>query len=960
MTYLKQTMGTTNNTSETVIRKPMLADWKINQALTWGILLITLLSSYFYYQLLQQQFERMRKLAGLSDQQLIRQLQSSSTSQLKQLASTIAAQQNIIQSIAADNTQQLSSMFDQFGEQLLATTQVDYLGFYRLNQQPLAIWTDKTSDRGLSQQINRWLNEVDLSGNNQSIFFCLINCRYYLVTALQLNQKKVGYLVVSISFTRLLNQLDLPANRIISILSPAHNRETSTDTMVYKWGYTLHPGTGDVHAEKILREFSKKYASINAEQPLLSSFSFQRFYQLAFYPVQRADNSYLIILDDISDSMFALFRGCLIFALAVFSVLLLIQLMFNRKIRLLNLPTAGDSAQQALVENSTSTASGFRPETSYTTLQQLETLKKYNQDVNLELAHQMICLSHEKSLLNNILDQTHAIIMTLQSDGSIQSVNGFGEKISGYSAAQLSTKKFTELYPDNSTSATDDQFKIVALASGEISDFQHEAHLKVRDKTDRIIMWQHSRLPVVNAEAPLILSTGIDISDIKKLERNLSWLINYDALTSLFNRRRFENELDAALIWAKNNHSDGTLLTIDLDNFKDINDACGHKVGDIILRKVASTLKVLTREFYHSSNIISARLGGDEFAIILRNIDQDGAIQLAKRIIKALNNISHMHRQVSFQLSSSIGIATFSGAENIPNDLLSNANFARNQAKIEGRNQFHTFKAEHSHLEKTHYRMFWREKIENALKTDGFILHFQPILNIHHSTISHYETLLRMSDDNNELVTPALFIDIAEKFGLIQQIDSFIIAAAIAKQGALRRNGHDVTLAINLSSRAFDDPELFNKIQRAITSSHANPEHLIFEITETGEVSNIVEAKQIMTHIQSLGCKFSLDDFGIGFSSFYHLRKLPFEYVKIDGSFVHDLANNSDNQILVQALSEVAIGFNKLTVAEFVDSTQTLEILKQAKVNYAQGYLIGKPSEKIPVDEPDFYKSRRP
>jgi len=949
-------MGTSNDHStQSVNPETRAARWNIDFRVTSGILLLTILASYLYYQLLQKEYQQLGQLTSLNDQQLIQQIQASTSLQLTRLSSLIATQPAITQSLATDNTQQFRAMLDPFAQQLLADKNIDYLGFYGLDHKALAIWTDKTTDRGLPQQIEQWLNLLRQSDHNQSVFFCLVDCRLYQLTTLQFNQQKTGYLILSSSFGQWLNQLDLPQSRIISILTPAMNRATSTDTMVYKWGYSLQTSSDSVRAEKILREFSKKYASIDSGQARLTSYSFQRLYQLSRYPVQHAENSYLIILDDITQSALSLILSCLIFSLSFFSALVLIQLFLNRQQQ----PhlSATNLVPQP-VETSQRTDATL-PEESSTILQQLDTLKKYNQDINLELAQQMIRLDQEKGLLNNILEHTQAIIMTLDSDGQIVSTNHYLETISGYSDDELCAKKFTELYPENSTDGVDDEKKIHAIGSGSISSYQHEAELKPKEKSNLIILWQHSRMPAENGQTGLILSTGIDITDIKKLEKNLSWLINYDALTSLFNRRRFENELDAALNWARNNNGDGTLLTIDLDNFKDINDSCGHKVGDIILRKVASTLKSLTREFFSSSNIICARLGGDEFAIILRNIDQEGAVQLARRIIKALNNISHMQRQVSFQLSSSIGVATFSGAGNNPNDLLSNANFARNQAKIEGRNQCHTFKAEHSHLEKTHYRMFWREKIENALKTNGFILHFQPILNIHHSNISHYETLLRMSNDNNELVTPALFIDIAEKFGLIQQIDSFIIASAIAKQGELRRSGHDVTLAINLSSRAFDDPQLFNKIHTAINSNHANPEHLIFEITETGEVSNIVEARDIMTRIQSLGCKFSLDDFGIGFSSFYHLRKLPFEFVKIDGSFVYDLANNSDNQILVQALSEVAIGFNKLTVAEFVDSRQTLEILRQAKVNYAQGYLIGKPSAKIPVDAPDFFNTRR-
>jgi EAL domain-containing protein (putative c-di-GMP-specific phosphodiesterase class I) len=279
------------------------------------------------------------------------------------------------------------------------------------------------------------------------------------------------------------------------------------------------------------------------------------------------------------------------------------------------------------------------------------------------------------------------------------------------------------------------------------------------------------------------------------------------------------------------------------------------------------------------------------------------------------------------------------------------------QAKIMGRNQFYIFREQDSHREQSHHRMIWREKIESALSNGRFILHYQPILDIKNRTISHYEILIRMLDENDEIVSPGVFINIAERIGLIQEIDNFILQSAIKKQGDLLREGHDITFAINLSGRAFDDPKLPQTIENNIREYEAKAENLIFEITETAAVSDIVAAEKMMCRIQALGCQFALDDFGVGFSSFYYLRELPVEYVKIDGSFVNDLPQNTDNQILVRALSEVAIGFNKLSVAEFVDSLQTLHLLSEAKVNYAQGYFIGKPSEQIPVKPPNFYQA---
>lgn len=587
----------------------------------------------------------------------------------------------------------------------------------------------------------------------------------------------------------------------------------------------------------------------------------------------------------------------------------------------------------------------------------LNQLTQYNQDINLELAHQMVTLSEERDQAQKILHNTQAIIMTLKADGSITSINHYGEKVTGYSAKILKGKNFIDLYPDKVPIALKDLQIMASIANGEQQNYSHEARLKCNDGEERIILWLHSRLNKRHDKNPPLLSAGLDITEHKQLENKLSWLADHDSLTSLYNRRRFEEELEDALDWARQNQARGALLYIDLDNFKDVNDSYGHQLGDTILVKVSNTLDSLTRELDLSTHQITARLGGDEFAIILRNIDEEVISVLSQRILSALNTIHHNQDNIRIQLSCSIGIACFPDEETNANELLSNADFAMYQAKLYGRNQYYVFQQQDAQREQSHERILWREKIENAIRNNRFVLFYQPILNIQQRTISHYETLIRMMDDNDELISPEVFISIAERLGLIQEIDYFILMSAIEKQGALLRKGYDITLAINLSGKAFDDPKLFDNIKKAIKKFRARPENLIFEITETAAVSDIIAAEKLMSRIQSLGCQFALDDFGVGFSSFYYLRELPVDYVKIDGSFVKDLANNADNEILVRALSEVAIGFNKLSVAEFVDSLQTLHILSRAKVNYAQGYFIGKPSQEIPVDPPNFYRA---
>ncbi|MCK5663321.1 MAG: EAL domain-containing protein, partial [Thiotrichaceae bacterium] len=936
--------------------------------------LLTLIISFLYYSQLKTQFESSRNQLQLHEEQLVNLFNTQSIHQFKLLQKLISSISQVNQAIKLTDSISLIDSFKPFWSELKSTHNVIFTGFYDLKHQPIATWHQTEFEKSQQFQISGWIDTVQHTQKSQLSVGCSSQCDRYFISPILVDNVSAGYLVIALPLTNPLNSYSDLTNRVTGILSPALNPESSTDVLVFKWGYHINGNSIQDRYQSVLQEFAKTFPAITGNKQLIKASIKQHQYELNLYPSKLLDKSLLIVLDDVSADIKKLHLNVLQFTLitfvVLFSLLSLLLLTLKSNTHKLEKPSKNptlDSPAKSTIDDTehlnrqiTTLQNNIasQAESSLMLNSQFDSLKKHNENINLKLAKQKVDLTHERKRVNKILDNTQAIIMQLQKDGTIAGINNFAESITGYSAADLIGKNFIDLYADNAPLPLKDLERLASMKPGQQQLHRHEAHIKRKDGKERIVLWLHTILECKKATDIPILSTGLDITQQKKLEKNLSWLINHDSLTSLYNRKRFERELDSALNWAKENQANGCLLTIDLDNFKDINDSCTHKVGDIILRKVAKTLSTLTKQIDSSANAITARLGSDEFALILRNFDEDAACIFSQRIIKALNSISHLQRQVKFQLSSCIGIASFSVAENNPTELLSNANYARNQAKCDGRNQYHIFQAEHSHLEQTHHRMLWRERIESALKNSRFVLHFQPILDIQQYKIPHYETLIRMLDENNELMAPGLFIHIAEQFGLIQKIDRFMISSAIAKQGELRRQGHDIGLTINLSGKAFDDPELFNQINMAIQFNNANPEKLIFEITETGAVSNIISAEKVMSKIQSLGCQFALDDFGIGFSSFNYLRKLPVDYVKIDGSFVNDLANNSDNKVLVQALSEVAIGFNKLTVAEFVDSRKTLDILKQAKINYAQGYFIGKPSEIIPVKTPDLFYSK--
>ena len=339
---------------------------------------------------------------------------------------------------------------------------------------------------------------------------------------------------------------------------------------------------------------------------------------------------------------------------------------------------------------------------------------------------------------------------------------------------------------------------------------------------------------------------------------------------------------------------------------------------------MAKTLKRVTR-----FTDLVARLGGDEFAVLMPESDDIGAVVLAQKIQTELQKIQLEYGTVKHKISTSIGIVNYPLHDATIHELMGFADLAMYKAKSSGKSTYHVFSADDQTREQLETRVFWKHKIEEALENNLFVLHFQPILNIENNIIQHYEVLIRMREPGSgKMRMPGKFIEIAEEVGLIQSIDHFVIQQSIKKLSALQKQGTKVKFAINLSGSVVDAPVLLPFLKRLIKKYEIDPAGLIFEVTETAAVSNLQQAKLMMTAVKALGCQFSLDDFGVGFASFNYMRQLPIDIIKIDGIFIKDLDKNADDQLFVKALIDVAKGLGKKTIAEFVENKEILTLLR--------------------------------
>lgn len=570
----------------------------------------------------------------------------------------------------------------------------------------------------------------------------------------------------------------------------------------------------------------------------------------------------------------------------------------------------------------------------------LEQLDLEIQTRTQELNQQKEVLKSERDFVKSLLDTAQLIVVTVDQQFRVTLFNEHGETVTGYRQDEMIGESVGRLFPASHWTQARTLFN--ELLSGQISIAQQDGELIDTDDKVRQISWLHSRLNAHDSNA-VLLSVGLDMTDKKEAERRIVWMAEHDPLTDLCNRRKFTEEFEKSLQTAIRYHHHNTLLYLDLDRFKDINDTSGHRAGDELLQLVAERLQDVTR-----FTDLVARLGGDEFAILMPESDADGAQVVASKILKELGAIELHYGNVRHKVSASIGIVHFPLHDADIHELMGFADLAMYKAKAAGRGNFHTFSADDDTREQLETRVFWKHQIEQALEQELFVLHFQPIMALRYNTVEHYEVLVRMREvESDALNLPGKFIEIAEQVGLIEKIDSFVIENAIVRLAELHSDGRDVSFAINLSASMVASNNLFPLLKHLIETQAVDPTKLIFEITETVALSNLQQAKETMMAIKALGCQFSLDDFGVGFSSFNYIRELPVDIIKIDGIFIRNLDKNADDQLFVKALVDIAHGLEHKTVAEFVENREILTLLRGFGVDYAQGFYIGRPQAEL-------------
>ncbi len=544
-------------------------------------------------------------------------------------------------------------------------------------------------------------------------------------------------------------------------------------------------------------------------------------------------------------------------------------------------------------------------------------------------------LESELKKLSRIIEESINFVFITDAEGTIEYVNPTFERFTGYTREEIIGQNPRVL---NSGEASryfyEDLWKTITSGQTWSGDFKNR-------KKNGEFYWVKGLISPIKNEKDQIthfLAIQEDISEKILAQQQAQYLATYDRTTGLLNREKF---IEALNKYTSQGDS-GILILTDVDGFKIINEVYGHNMADEFLMHLSKIIIKTIVELYGKNQAILGRLGEDEIAVAILGISGEKGWEIAEHIRKTVESVTFTDEAIRTTLSA--GIIEFPKHGLTTQEVLSRVDAAVYRAKEPGKNRCHLFLPEDRDIENIHSRFRQKERIIRALENDRLTPWFQPILNLHDQQIHHYESLARMYDETGNIILPGSFIRPAEEIGLINAIDRRIIQQVIDYQAKYKQQGQNLSFTMNISGKHVGDEQFLDFLSTTIEQSGADPQKLIFEITETAAVRDLDQAIRFITALKEMGCRFALDDFGVGFTSFVYLKEMHVDFIKIDGFFIRKLHEHRYDQGIVRAMTTVAKEMKIKTIAEFVEHDETMRLLKPLGVDYAQGFLIGKPA----------------
>ena len=552
-------------------------------------------------------------------------------------------------------------------------------------------------------------------------------------------------------------------------------------------------------------------------------------------------------------------------------------------------------------------------------------------------------LFREKEQLQVTLEAIGDGVITTDVGGRIEYLNPVAEELTGWRSHEAAGRPLAEVFrawDENQHKPIDDPVQR-CLQQGRSIDYL-DGLLLAHRSGEREFAIEINASPIRSPSGTVIGAVLVlhDVTIVRSLARQMAWQARHDPLTGLINRGEFELRLEQALATARSGSVTHALCYLDLDQFKIVNDTCGHIAGDELLRQLTAHLQTRVRE----ADTL-ARLGGDEFGILLEHCPMDEAHAIADAIRQLVKKFRFAWQEKVFEIGASMGLVPITANSGTLADVMSAADSACYVAKDHGRNRIHVYQPEDSALALRHGEMQWVHRVNRALGEDRFRLFFQKVMPLAATERDHYcEILVRMVDEHGKMVAPMAFIPAAERYQIMPALDRWVLAAALEALRNPHPHVRDVDIcAINLSGQSLCDEHFLGSVVELLDNAKVDPARVCFEITETAAIANLARATRFISVLKARGCRFALDDFGSGLSSFSHLKHLPVDFLKIDGSFVRDMQNDPVDAAMVEAINRIGKVMGIRTIAESVEDDATLAWLRELGVDFAQGSGIASP-----------------
>ena len=548
-------------------------------------------------------------------------------------------------------------------------------------------------------------------------------------------------------------------------------------------------------------------------------------------------------------------------------------------------------------------------------------------------------LNESQKQFKHIFNNAPIGMALISLQGNIIELNQAAADVIGYAQDQSAGVNFTALtHPDD---MEDSRQRLRDMISGQLDHYSLQRRFRRRDGQYIWIDLKCSLVRDTQNKPSYFIAQGIDITEQRDLSAKLNYQASHDSLTDLINRRELESRMNRMIESARSHGHTHSFCYMDLDQFKIINDTFGHAAGDELLRQLCGLIQRSIR-----SRDTLARLGGDEFGLLMEHCQMDDALKMAESLRNSINEFRFIWNDKVLGVGVSMGIVAIDDNSGTSDDLMKAADSACYMAKDQGRNRIRVYAETDKDTRIRRSQMQWAAKIKEALQGDQLYLVAQPIeeLGSRKQEKSFYELLLRISDDKGNLVSALAMLLAAERFGLITKIDEWVFEKACSSILSDPVQLEKTSLcSINLSGQSITDMEFLEFVEDTVERFRIPPGKICFEITETSAISNFSNASKFMERLRSRGFYFALDDFGTGLSSFSYLKKLPVDYIKIDGAFIRDIHTDPTNMALVKSINELGHVFGKRTIAEYVESPKLLEVVRSIGIDFAQGYCIGMP-----------------